>query len=294
MRKIKLPYKAAIRVVCLVTIFCLSQILPFGNYSRVPVVNNITLKIVEDNVLQEQIQKVILSCVYIEAEGLYNGYYFEPVKWSGSGVIVSSNGIIITAGHVVKGATKIWVTLNDGRKFEAENFEYETITDAGVIKINAKDLPVISLGNSDDNVLGDQVFIVGCPLDKALFNTVTSGIISGLKRDIPFFGEKLMVQTDAQAWPGNSGGGLFNLKGELIGILVGGYRGYDGIGICVPSNILKYVIEKYCAGQNLEKAGESKKVTDELPECRKRKEAPDKPKGHIKSKRCDVCHKEAV
>lgn len=245
-----LSYKSTIRITLLVTIFCVSQILPLGNYSREPVTYNITENIIGSGVLQDSIREVIPSCVYVEVESLYDNYW-QPSSWSGSGVIVSSNGIIITAAHVVKDATKIRVTLNDGRVFEAEGFEYETVTDVGIIKINVADLPIVPLANPANNVLGDPVFIIGCPFGEELFNTVTSGIVSGLKRDVPFFGEKLMLQVDAGSAPGNSGGGVFNMNGELTGILVGGMPGYGHISICVPSDVLTYVLDNYCSEQNL-------------------------------------------
>ena len=195
------------------------------------------------------IKQVDPSVVYIEAMGDYG-----VRLWSGSGVIIFSDGLILTAGHVVK-QTKIFkVILSDGRKFWADRSYLSDITDVGYIKINAEKLPFSNFGNSDSLYKGEKVFIIGCPFGKRLFNTVTTGIISGLNRDIDFFGEKLMIQSDAQGWPGNSGGPVFNMRGRIIGIVVGGKRSYDGISLIVPSNICKLVLNCYLAEKELKNA----------------------------------------
>ena len=230
----------------------MSQILPVMNFYE-PSEINVIVETVKGNTLQEQIYSVLPSCVYVEVEKTGIDWSGEPtiLRWSASGVIISKDGLILTAGHVVDKATKITVRLNDGRKFEAIEWQKENYTDLGLIKIDSDNLPAILLGDSDQEFLGNQVFIIGCPFGKILYNTVTTGIVSGLKRDIDFFGEKLMIQVDSQAWPGNSGGGLFNLKGELIGILVGSMRGYDGVSLCVPSNIAKLMIDTYSSEQDM-------------------------------------------
>ncbi len=246
-------FKSMLRVLCMVTLFCLAQVLPISNHLRQRTVVNVT-QVQSNNInLQRIIKKVVQSCVMIEVRGQYDNYY-QPIRWLGSGVIISENGIIITAGHVVKNAVEIKVTLNDGREYKAINFEYETITDIGIIKIAADNLPILSLGDSSKCELGDTVIAVGSPFGEILFNTVTVGIVSGLERNITFFGEKLMLQIDAATAPGKSGGGVFNTEGALIGIMVGIQNGCDDINICVPSNIVKLVADKYFKEKNLENA----------------------------------------
>ena len=254
-KKKKLLYKSVLRILCLVIIFCASQILPITNFYKTSEVN-VVIGGSKHITLQEQIYSVLPSCVYIEIEKTYEDWNGEPItsKWSGSGVIVSKDGLIVTAGHVVDRATKVTVRLNDGREFKAIEWQSEDYTDLGLIKINSNNLLTVSLGNSDNEFLGNQVFVIGCPFGKQLYNTVTAGIVSGLKRDIDFFGEKLMIQVDSQAWPGNSGGGLFNSNGRLVGIVVGAMRGYDGISLCVPSNIVKLMLDKYNSEQDIVEA----------------------------------------
>ncbi len=244
-------FKSVIRVLCLITIFCLAQALPISNYFRPREIINVVQIQSSDNDLQETIRKVVQSCVMIEVRGQYD-YNHQPIKWLGSGVIVSENGIIITAGHMVKNATQIKVILNDCREYDTVDFEYEDVTDLGIIKIDANDLLITPIDKLNNKVLGDLVFTVGSPFGKVLFNTVTVGVISGLKRDIPFFGEKLLFQIDAGTAPGKSGGGVFNSQGNLIGIMVGTHCQYDSINLCIPANIKRYTLDKYCANKNLE------------------------------------------
>ena len=247
--------KSVMRGLCLVTIFCMSQILPIMNFYR-PLEVNFTATVVENTALQEQIYSAMPACVFIKVEGGYEDWYddYHSSGWSGSGVIISEDGVIVTAGHVVNGATSITVRLNDGREFEAVDWYEEDSTDLGIIKIDSHSLSIVPIGDSDSEFLGNQVFLIGCPFGEELYNTVTTGIVSGLKRDIDFFGDKLMLQVDSQSWPGNSGGGLFNLEGELIGILVGGMRGMDGISLCIPSKIVTLMLDKYYAEQTMTEA----------------------------------------
>lgn len=195
------------------------------------------------------IKRVDLSVVYIEAYGEYDNYL-----WSGSGVIISSDGLILTAGHIVKGAITFRIVLSDGQKFWSNKSYLSDVTDAGLIQVDAGKLLFSHLGNSDNLHKGEKVFIIGCPFGIELRNTITQGIISGLKRDIDFFGKKLIIQSDSQSWPGNSGGPIYNMRGQVVGILIGGYWGADGISLIVPSNICKLVINIYEAEKELENA----------------------------------------
>ena len=196
------------------------------------------------------IKQVDPSVVYVEAVDEYNNRL-----WSGSGVIISPDGLILTAGHVVDGAAAFRIVLLDGQEFWTNKSYFSDIVDTGLIQIDAENLPFSYLGNSDNLCKGDKVFIIGCPFGFELRNTATYGIISGLERDCAgFFGEKLILQSDAQSWPGNSGGPVYNMQGEIIGILVGGYWGADGISLIVPSDICRLVIDVYKTEKELGQA----------------------------------------
>jgi Do/DeqQ family serine protease len=164
---------------------------------------------------------------------------------SGSGVIISSDGYIVTNNHVIKDAEKLEVTLNDNRQFNATVVGSDEKTDIALIKINAKDLPAINFGNSDAVKPGQWCVAVGNPFG---FNsTVTAGIISAKARGMEAGdnGIKAFIQHDAAVNPGNSGGALVNTAGELIGINTMIYSqtgSYSGVSFAVPSNTVKKVI----------------------------------------------------
>ncbi len=171
----------------------------------------------------------------------------EPqVKGMGSGVIISSDGYIVTNNHVIDGAEKLEVTLNDNRTFNATVVGSDEKTDIALIKINAKDLHAITFGNSDAVKVGQWCVAVGNPFG---FNsTVTAGIISAKARGMNTSdngGIKAFIQHDAAVNPGNSGGALVNTAGELIGINTMIYSqtgNYSGCSFAVPSNTVKKVI----------------------------------------------------
>ncbi|RPI17953.1 MAG: Do family serine endopeptidase [Ignavibacteriae bacterium] len=173
-----------------------------------------------------------------------------PEMGSGSGVIISKDGYIVTNNHVVKdaGDNGIKVTLTDKREFNAKLIGTDPNTDLAVIKVEANDLPVISLGNSDDVQVGQWVLAIGNPL--GLNYTVTAGIVSALGRNIGINGDQAgygienFIQTDAAINPGNSGGALVDINGQLIGINSAiktntGY--YQGYGFAIPANMVKSV-----------------------------------------------------
>ena len=164
---------------------------------------------------------------------------------TGSGVIVSEDGLVLTAKHVASPGTGFRITLNDGREFYASEKILCEHADCAILKIDdlKESLPYADIGNSDLARVGDTVFIIGSPYGKELFNSVTKGIISGVGRSIPYFGEKLMLQADAASNPGNSGGPLVNTRGEVIGILVGSKYGADGLAMCVSGNVCKSLME---------------------------------------------------
>ena len=162
----------------------------------------------------------------------------------GSGVILSAEGYILTNNHVIADAAEIAVALNDGRTTSATLFGADPESDLAILKIKLKDLPVVTLGRSDNLQVGDVVLAIGNPF--GVGQTVTSGIVSGLGRNglgINTF--ENFIQTDAAINPGNSGGALINANGELIGINTAIFSqsgGSDGIGFAIPVNLAKNVL----------------------------------------------------
>lgn len=186
---------------------------------------------------------------------LFKRFFGEPFEWSppeegierslGSGVIVSEDGYIVTNYHVIRNhPDEIWVTLADERKFKAEVVGSDPETDLAVLKIDAKGLPAIKMGDSDRVREGEWVLAIGNPF--GLGHTITAGIVSAKGKSLGLAEIENYIQTDAPINPGNSGGALINLKGELIGIntaIVSTSRGYEGIGFAIPVNIVKQVIK---------------------------------------------------
>jgi len=169
----------------------------------------------------------------------------------GSGVIISKDGYILTNNHVVGDVDELEVMLIDGREFKAELVGTDPTTEIALIKIDAENLPVAVLGNSDKLQIGEWVIAIGNPLE--LTSTVTAGIVSALNRSIDIIrgsnnvsGIENFIQTDAAINPGNSGGGLVNIKGEVIGIntaIATQTSYYMGYGFAVPINLAKSVID---------------------------------------------------
>ncbi|MEA3500690.1 MAG: Do family serine endopeptidase [Candidatus Marinimicrobia bacterium] len=163
----------------------------------------------------------------------------------GSGVIVDEN-IILTNNHVVDNVEEIKVKLPDNREFEAEIIGQDKNSDIAVIKINAKNLQIAKLGNSEEARVGEIVLAIGNPFSRSLNNTITMGIISGLGRSrIGITKYENFIQTDAAINPGNSGGALVNLKGEVIGInsaILSRSGGSQGVGFSIPINLAKRVM----------------------------------------------------
>lgn len=170
----------------------------------------------------------------------------------GSGVIVDpQNGVIITNDHVIRNANLITVTLNDGRRLKAKLIGSDSETDLAVIKIDAKNLKSLPIGDSDKAEVGDFVVAIGNPFGLNSFGnsqTATFGIISAMKRsDLNIEGIENFIQTDAAINPGNSGGALVNARGELIGIntaIISPYGGNVGIGFAIPVNMAKDVVQQ--------------------------------------------------
>ncbi|MCL2597088.1 MAG: Do family serine endopeptidase [Paludibacter sp.] len=166
---------------------------------------------------------------------------------SGSGVIISPDGYIVTNNHVIENAKEIEVTLNDKRTFKAKLVGTDPTTDIALIRIDAKDLPTIPFGNSDALKVGEWVLAVGNPFN--LTSTVTAGIVSAKARNIDILKSQMkiesFIQTDAAINPGNSGGALVNTDGQLVGIntaIASQTGSYNGYGFAVPSSIVQKVV----------------------------------------------------
>jgi serine protease Do len=171
-----------------------------------------------------------------------------PEIGAGSGVIITANGYILTNNHVVTSAKKngIKVQLSDTREYKAKLIGTDKYTDLAVIKIDADNLPVATLGNSDDVEVGHIVFAIGAPL--GLKSTMTQGIVSALGRNIGIIGDEYgienFIQTDAAVNPGNSGGPLVNINGEVVGInsaIATTNARYQGYSFAIPLNLAKQV-----------------------------------------------------
>ena len=162
---------------------------------------------------------------------------------AGSGVIISADGYIVTNNHVVGEADEIEVKLNDNREFKGRIIGCDATTDLALIKIEAKELPAIAIGNSDDLKLGQWVLAVGNPFN--LTSTVTAGIVSAKARSLGANGIESFIQTDAAINSGNSGGALVNERGELVGInamLYSQTGSYSGYGFAIPTSIMNKVV----------------------------------------------------
>lgn len=207
-------------------------------------------------------EKSVHAVVHVKTESIQQEYYNpfydfffgqgyqgspQPVMASGSGVIISSDGYIVTNNHVIEGAQKIEVTLNDKRTYEAQLVGTDPTTDIALLKIDESSLPYFNYGNSDALKVGEWVLAVGNPFN--LTSTVTAGIVSAKARNINIFSKQFaiesFIQTDAAVNPGNSGGALVNNRGELVGIntaIASRTGSYVGYSFAVPVSIVKKVV----------------------------------------------------
>ncbi len=162
---------------------------------------------------------------------------------AGSGVIISADGYIVTNNHVVAGADEILVKLNDNTEYKGRIIGLDETTDLALVKVEAKGLPAITIGNSDDLRIGEWVLAVGNPFN--LTSTVTAGIVSAKARSLGANGVESFIQTDAAINAGNSGGALVNERGELVGInamLYSQTGSYSGYGFAIPTTIMNKVV----------------------------------------------------
>ena len=188
---------------------------------------------------------------FLEFFGIPQGYdegpQFREQRAGGSGVIISADGYVVTNNHVVDGASKLRVKLNDGRSFDAKLIGKDSATDLALLKIEASDLPTLAFGSSDALRLGEWVLAIGSPFD--LQSTITAGIVSAKARQLDVIPDQFriesFIQTDAAVNPGNSGGALVNTRGELVGIntLIKSQTGsYIGYSFAIPESIVKKVV----------------------------------------------------
>jgi len=199
-------------------------------------------------------------------------------EWQGTGFLISSDGLIATAGHVAD-AWNFKIKFSDGRQGRARfaYIEDSDICDVGFIQITwierkeglqfwewlnlkvlieliwdgtlppapIKNLPCVEFANEIE--MAEEVVIVGYPWGLQPSSTITQGIVAALNRDIPFFGEKFMLHTDTASWPGNSGSPVFNMNGDVVGILVGGMYGCDNYSLVTPAKLVELALDKYKA-----------------------------------------------
>jgi serine protease Do len=167
----------------------------------------------------------------------------SSTRGTGSGVIVTPNGQIVTSHHVIAGGGPIWATLADGRRFRAERLGGDPATDVAVVRIEAEDLPVVPLGDARALRLGELVLAVGNPFDVG--QTVTLGIVSAKGRSsVGILDYEDFIQTDAAINPGNSGGALVDMDGELVGIntsIISRTGAAQGVGFAIPTHVVTWV-----------------------------------------------------
>jgi serine protease Do len=199
-------------------------------------------------------EKVSPAVVNISAESIvresdpFFGHFFSQDRKTqslGSGLIIDAGGIVLTNAHVIEGASRIVVTVLDGRELEAEVLGSDHDADLAVLKVGVRGLPAVPLGKSSDLMIGETVVAIGNPY--ALSHTVTAGVLSAVGRTVPSqSGERLFtdfLQTDASINPGNSGGPLVNIAGEVIGINTAIVSGANGIGFAIPADRARRVVE---------------------------------------------------
>lgn len=178
-----------------------------------------------------------------------------PMRAQGSGFILSSDGIILTNAHVVKDAKEVTVKLTDRREFRAKVLGSDPKTDIAVLRIDAKNLPVVTLGKTSELRVGEWVLAIGSPF--GFENTVTAGVVSAKGRSLPDDSAVPFIQTDVAVNPGNSGGPLFNARGEVVGINSQIYSrsgGYQGVSFAIPIDLATRIKDQIVATGKVEHA----------------------------------------
>ena len=193
-------------------------------------------------------------------------------RGTGSGFVIKSDGLILTNAHVVSGADTVTVTMRDGREFQGKVLGVDTVTDVAVIKVEANNLPAVSVGNSDQLRSGEWAIAIGNPL--GLDNTVTVGIISATGRSSAQIGapDKRVgfIQTDAAINPGNSGGPLLNQRGEVIGMNTAIRADGQGLGFAIPINTAQRIADQLIAKGKVDHPYLGIRMANLTPELKKR------------------------
>ncbi|NLM51400.1 MAG: PDZ domain-containing protein [Firmicutes bacterium] len=221
-------------------------IFPPSNEEEIPFTER-DLPEYQDTAIVRAAQKVVPTVVGITNKAkvydIFHGRTILRDRATGSGVIISEDGYIVTNNHVIDGASEIWVTLGE-EEIQAELVGGDLATDLAVLKIDKTGLPAAQFGDSDKIVVGETAIAIGNPLGLEFSQTVTVGHISAKKRTINI-GEQAFnfIQTDAAINDGNSGGALVNLNGEVIGINTAKIKvtGVEGMGFAIPSNLVKSI-----------------------------------------------------
>ena len=196
--------------------------------------------------IADVVDQIAPSVVAINISGTAYDYFGReyPTEGSGSGVIISEEGYIVTNEHVISGGKSITVFLHNGESYKAELIGSDDKTDLALLKIDAENLTAAVIGDSSTLRVGDYSIAIGNPLGE-LQGTVTMGIISALDREVTVDGNVMtMMQSDAAVNPGNSGGGMFDTNGTLIGIVTAknSESGVEGLGFFIPVNSIKQII----------------------------------------------------
>ena len=197
-------------------------------------------------------QAVGPAIVGITNKAVARDWFNNPVETEGvgSGVIFKSDGYIVTNNHVISGAKEIIVSLADGRSLKGKLIGADEVTDLAVVKVDAKDLPTATFGDSDKTVVGEPAIAIGNPMGLEFQGSVTAGVISALNRTLDISDRRVkLLQTDAAISPGNSGGALVNADGEVIGINSAkvAASGVEGMGFSIPINTVQEVINELMA-----------------------------------------------
>ncbi len=189
------------------------------------------------------------TVVGITNKAVAHDWFNNPVETEGvgSGVIFRKDGYIVTNNHVISGAKELIVSLPDGRSLKGKLIGVDEMTDLAVVKVDAKDLPAASFGDSDKIVVGEPAIAIGNPMGLEFKGSVTSGVISALNRTLDISDKRVkLLQTDAAINPGNSGGALVNADGEVIGINSAkvAANGVEGMGFAIPINTVQNIINE--------------------------------------------------
>jgi S1-C subfamily serine protease len=219
------------------------------------------VRIDEQSAITAAAERTGPAIVTVRVRGVTEGDVFgnQLVQGVGSGIIYDPDGWILTNRHVVAGADRVDVELQDGRVFEDQRvYGIDTLTDLAIVKIDGTDLPVAPIGDSSTLKAGQLAIAIGSPLGE-FTNTVTSGVVSALGRDIQVADEQTgqprqlrnLIQTDAAINPGNSGGALLDSGGNVVGVNTAVAGRAQGIGFAIPINIAKPIMQQALAGEEL-------------------------------------------